>query len=197
MPSSEEIWIIEGLRTGGTERERYENMLWKLFSHFITWGIVKYKLPTDEARQAYDDAILCVIINIVTVRYKEDDNTLLKTYAATIFQHKCIDRIRSDSKSASTHHLKNQQTVKNSLSEMLPDEVKDVVEKIIEKEEHLKMKKCLEKLGDLCNKILQLFASGYKDKEIAAMMNYSSSEVVKQSRYRCMEKLSKVLSKSV
>ena len=80
---------------------------------------------------------------------------------------------------------------------MLPDGVKDVVEKIIEKEEHLKMKRCLEKIGETCNKILQLFASGYKDKEIAEMMKYSSSEVVKQSRYRCMEKLSRVLSKSL
>src|SRR4051812_22256198 len=98
MPSSEEIMIIEGLRAGGTERERYENMLWKLFSYFINWGIVKYRLPKDDIRQAYDDAILCVIINIVTGSYKKDDNTLLKTYAETIFQRKCIDRIRSSSK---------------------------------------------------------------------------------------------------
>src|SRR4051812_46523009 len=95
MPSSEEIKIIKGLRAGGTERERYENMLWKLYSQFINWGTIKYNLPKDEIRQAYDDAILCVIINIVTLRYKEDDNTLLKTYAESIFQRKCIDLIRS------------------------------------------------------------------------------------------------------
>ena len=80
MPCSDEITIIEGLRAGGTERERYENLLWKQFSEFIKWGIIEYRLPKDEVRQAYDDAILCVIMNIVTLRYKEDDNTLLKTY---------------------------------------------------------------------------------------------------------------------
>src|SRR5437763_1862171 len=85
MPTSEEITIIEGLCAGGTERERFENMLWKLFSHFINWGIVKYRLPKDEVREAYNDAILCVIINIVTGSYKKDDNTLLKTYAEIIF----------------------------------------------------------------------------------------------------------------
>lgn len=197
MPCSDEITIIEGLRAGGTERERYENLLWKQFSEFIKWGIIEYRLPKDEVRQAYDDAILCVIMNIVTLRYKEDDNTLLKTYVKIIFQRKCVDLIRSVSRIANKQNLKNPQTVKDNLLEMLPDGVKDVVGKIIEKEEHLKMKRCLEKIGETCNKILQLFASGYKDKEIAEMMKYSSPEVVKQSRYRCMEKLSRVLSKSL
>src|SRR5689334_3968775 len=113
MLSSEEMTIIEGLRAGGIERERYENMLWKLFSHFINRGIIKYKLPKDEVRQAYDDAILCVIINIVTLRYKEDDNTMLKTYAEIIFQHKCVDRIRSVSKITAKQNLKNPQTIKD------------------------------------------------------------------------------------
>jgi len=197
MPSAEEITIIQGLRAGGTQRERFENKLWKLFSYFIHWGTTKYNLLSDEVRQAYDDAILCVIINIVTGRYKEDDNTLLKTYAETIFQRKCIDHIRSGSNNATKHNLKNPQPVKESLLEILPNDVKNVVDKIIEQEEHLKMKKCLEKIGGPCNKLLQLFASGYKDKEIAGMMKYSSPEVVKQSRYRCMEKLSQVLSKSL
>jgi RNA polymerase sigma factor (sigma-70 family) len=195
MPNSEEITIIEGLRAGGTERERYENRLWKLFSYFINFGVAKYKLPRDEVRQAYDDAILSVIINIVTDKYQKSDNTLLRTYAETIFQRKCIDCIRSGGKNATKHNLKNPQPVNDGLLEMLPYEVKNAVEKIIEGEEHLKMKKCLDKIGELCNKILQLFASGYKDKEIAGMMKYSSSEVAKQSRYRCMEKLSQVLSK--
>src|SRR6476619_5905181 len=109
MPNSEEIAIIQGLRAGGTERERFENRLWKLFSHFIHWGITKYNLPKDDVRLAYDDTILSVIINIVTDKYKEDDNTLLKTYAESIFHRKCIDRIRSGGKNATKHNLNNPQ----------------------------------------------------------------------------------------
>jgi RNA polymerase sigma factor (sigma-70 family) len=197
MPNSEEITIIEGLCAGGTERERFENMLWRLFSPFINWGIVKYRLTKDEVRQAYDDAILCVIINIVTGSYKKDDNTLLKTYAESIFQRKCIDCIRSGSNNVTKQNLKNPYSIKDSLLEMLPAEVKNVVQTLIEKEEHLRMKKCLDKIGEPCKEILQLFASGYKDKEIAVMLKYRSSEVAKQIRYRCMKKLSQVLSKSV
>src|SRR4051812_49433063 len=162
MPNSEEITIIEGLCAGGTERERFENMLWRLFSPFINWGIVKFRLPKDEVRQAYDDAILCVIINIVTGSYKKDDNTLLKTYTEIIFHRKCIDRIRSRSKNIAKQNLKNPQPIKDSLLEMLPAEVKNVVQTLIEKEEYLMMKKCLENMGDPCREILQLFASGYK-----------------------------------
>ncbi len=197
MPSSEEITIIKGLRTGGTERERYENILWKLFFHFIDRGIARYKLTRDEVRQAYDDAILCVIINIVSGRYKEENNILLKTYAETIFKRKCINSFHSNDKNATIQDPGNEQTVKEYQLEILPDEVKNVIEMIIESEEHLKMEKCLEKIKGPCKEILQLFASGYKDKEIAGMLNYSSPEAAKQSRYRCMEKLSQVLSKSM
>jgi RNA polymerase sigma factor (sigma-70 family) len=197
MPNLNEITIIEGLRTGGTERERYENLLWKLFSHLIDRGIARHKLTRDEVRQAYNDAILCVIINIVNCRYKEENDILLKTYVETIFNRKCIDHFHSNDKNATTHNPMNEQAVKGILLEILPGDVKDVVEKMIEREDHLKMEKCLEKLKGPCKEILQLFASGYKDKEIAEMLKYSSAEVAKQSRYRCMEKLSQVLFKSM
>src|SRR3982751_48153 len=147
MPSSEEIAIIQGLRAGGTEQERFANRLWKLFSHFINWGTTKYNLPWDEVRQAYNDTILCVIINIVTSRYKEDSNALLKTYAETIFNRKCIDRFLSSRKDGTKHNLKKTQSVKDSLLEMLPAEVKNVLEEIIEREDQLKMNRYLEQIG--------------------------------------------------
>ena len=195
MPNAEEIIIIEGLRSGGIERRRFENTLWKKFSHFIHWGVTRYNLNKDEVRHAYDDAICSVIINIVARKYEADTNTLLKTYAETIFHYKCIDRINKTNKKLNTQHiekenLKNPQPIKDGLSEMLPDEVKNAIEEMIEREDQLKMKKCLEKTGETCKEILKLYAGGYKDREIAAIMKYNSSDVVKQTRYRCMEKLS-------
>ncbi|MEI6946937.1 sigma-70 family RNA polymerase sigma factor [Paraflavisolibacter sp. H34] len=183
------------MRSGGIERRRFENILWQRFSSFIYWGVTKYNLPKDEIRLAYDDAICSVITNIVTGKYQPDAGALLKTYAETIFHHKCIDHIgrsrkTAGSKATEKQNLKHPQPIQDSLADMLPDDVKNVVEEIIEREEHSKMRKCLEKVGDVCKEILRLYAGSYKDREIAVMMRYNSADVVKQTRYRCMEKLS-------
>ena len=191
MPNPEEIAIIQGLHAGGIERRRFENLLWQRFSYFIHWGIAKYHLPKDEVRQAYNDAILNVIINIVTGRYKEQPNVLLKTYTETIFYRRCIDHTQQGGKNASTPNPKNQVFLKNSFLEMLPGSVKNAIEEIIQREDQLKIKTCLAQLGENCKKILQLSGIGYKDKEIADFMQYSSADVVKQSRRRCLEKLSR------
>lgn len=191
MPDLEELAIIQGLRAGGIERRRFENMLWQRFSYFIHWGITKYRLPKDEVRQAYNDAILNVVINIVTGRYEERTHVLLKTYTETIFYRRCIDHIHQGGKNASTQNSKNHVFLKNSFLEMLPSDVKNVIEEIIQREDQLKVRTCLEQVSETCKKILQLSAIGYKDKEIADLMQYSSADVVKQSRRRCLEKLSR------
>jgi RNA polymerase sigma-70 factor (ECF subfamily) len=196
MPNAEEIRIIDGLRAGGHSRRRFENELWERFRSFIGLGISKYSLSNDDVRDAYDDTICSVIVNIVTGKYQESSNALLKTYAEAIFHHKCIDRLdrhKGVSEAANAkNNLKNPQSFSQFLVDMLPNPVKNTIELIIEKEDQLKMQRCLEKLGETCREILKLFGGNYKDKEIAVMLNYSSSEVAKQSRYRCMEKLTEI-----
>jgi RNA polymerase sigma-70 factor (ECF subfamily) len=189
MPNVEEIIIIEGLKAGGMARRRFENALWQKFIGFINWAGSKYQLSKDDLRHAYDDTICSVIDNIVTGRYKEDTNALLKTYAEAIFHHKCLDRLPRTAGKEKRRISTDSQPISESLIDMLPSGLKNTIELMIEEEDRLKMQHCLDKLGDICREILKLFGGNYKDKEIAVMLNYSSSEVAKQSRYRCMEKL--------
>lgn len=190
MPNAEEIIIIEGLKAGGITRRRFENVLWQKFKGFINWAAAKYRLTKDELHHAYDDAICSVIENIVTGRYKEDANALLKTYAETIFHYKCIDMMPRKGAKYKHGNPADAQPISESLVEMLPSELKNTIELIIEQEDRLKMQRCLDKLGDICKELLRLFGGNYKDKEIAELMNYSSPEVAKQTRYRCLERLS-------
>jgi RNA polymerase sigma factor (sigma-70 family) len=193
MPNAEEIRIIDGLKAGGNARRRFENELWERFRNFIGLGVTKYSLSNDDVRDAYDDTICSVIINIVSGKYQESSDALLKTYAEAIFHHKCIDRLdRSKGgtdAAIAKKNLRNPQSFTEILVDMLPNPVRTTIELIIEKEDQQKMQRCLEKIGDTCREILKLFGGNYKDKEIAVMLNYSSSEVAKQSRYRCMAKL--------
>jgi RNA polymerase sigma factor (sigma-70 family) len=193
MPNAEEIIIIEGLKAGGMTRRRFENALWQKFIGFINWAGSKYQLSKDDLRHAYDDTICSVIMNIASGKYEMDSNALLKTYAEAIFHHKCIDRLDRSKGSKEQNqvkkNLKKPESFSKTLTDMLPNPVKNTIDILIEKEDRLKMQRCLEKLGETCREILKLFGGNYKDKEIAVMLNYSSSEVVKQTRYRCMEKL--------
>jgi RNA polymerase sigma-70 factor (ECF subfamily) len=190
MPNTEEIVIIEGLKAGGMTRRRFENALWQKFVGFINWAGSKYHLSKDDLRHAYDDTICSVIDNIVTGRYREDTNALLKTYAEAIFHHKCLDRLPRSTGKDSRPNSSDSQPIGESLIEMLPSGVKNTIELMIEEEDRLRMQHCLDKLGDICREILKLFGGNYKDKEIAELMKYSSPEVAKQTRYRCLEKLS-------
>ena len=197
MPNAEEIVIIEGLRAGGLLRRRYENILWQKFSGFIKWGTARYQLETDDIRLAYDDAICSVITNIITGKYEENAQALLKTYAEAIFHRKCLDLLdRSNDKhgasSVAKKNIKKPQPFSDGLINRLPHEVKNTIEKLIEQEERLMLLQCLEKIGATCKQILMLFGGNYRDKEIATLMHYNSPDVAKQSRYRCLEKLSEL-----
>jgi RNA polymerase sigma-70 factor (ECF subfamily) len=197
MANPEEILIIEGLKAGGTVRRRYENILWEKYKDLITWGVTRSHLSHDEVRLAYDDAICSSIINIVTGRYEQESTSLLKTYVEAIFHRKCIDHMdrstnKEPEKKVVRKNIKNPQPISESLMEKLPFEVKNAIEKIIEQEDRMKMRQCLERLGEICKEILMLFGGNYKDKEIAELMHYHSQAVAKQTRYRCLEKLSEV-----
>jgi RNA polymerase sigma-70 factor (ECF subfamily) len=47
----------------------------------------------------------------------------------------------------------------------------------------------LNEIGENCRKLLLSWADGYPDKEIAALLEYKTADVVKTSRLRCLEKL--------
>ena len=51
------------------------------------------------------------------------------------------------------------------------------------------LRKKLNEIGENCQRFLQFWAEGYYDKEIAPLLEYKSSDVVKTSRLRCLEKL--------
>ena len=72
---------------------------------------------------------------------------------------------------------------------MIADSAKTVIQQLIEKTDMDLLKNTINDLGENCRKILSLFGEGYNDKKIATAMDYKTSDVVKTSRLRCIEKL--------
>src|ERR1700755_2388081 len=161
--------IIDGLVSGGLQRQTFENELYQKYSYFINEGCRKYNISSDDSFSAYSDAVLSVIHNILDQSFASRSS--LKTYLYKIFTNKCIDVIR---KKTTIKEKVNASSVETEMLGQLPDNAKIVVEKLIDKQRMMAVKKFLEEIGEKCKQILLLFQDGYSDKEIAEQLAYNS-----------------------
>ena len=187
-PSEREIII--SLQAGGSQRRVAEKNLYEHFFYLIKHGSSKYSIEEEEAASAYSDTIISVIENIVTNKF--EGRSSLKSYVFQIFFNKCVDLVRKGTTNKNQVHVT---TAIDDFLVVLPDKSKSVVQQMIEKNQRSSLYEKLEEIGEKCKQLLLLFEDGYSDREIAEFMAYNSSDVVKTSRLRCLEKLKqKVLS---
>lgn len=181
---TDENAIIRGIQSGGRERTVYERNLYAHFLYFVRQGMLKYKLPEEDCASAYSDTIITVISAIASGTF--EGRSSLKSYAFQIFMNKCVDLVRKETTKKNKVH---QTSSLGSLVMELPDRARNAVQQLIIKNERSFIWQKLEEIGEKCKQMLLLFEDNYSDKEIAALMNYSSADVVKTSRLRCIEKL--------
>jgi RNA polymerase sigma factor (sigma-70 family) len=181
----DEKTIITGLQEGGAQRRLFERKLYEHFFYLIKQGAWKYGLDEEICASVYSDTILCVLENVVTHRFEEKSS--LKSYTYQIFMNKCVDELRrtKTSKGRLVHEL----TEIDAFTLNLPDQVRNILQQIINKQEYSSLMQKLQELGEKCRQLLLLFEDGYSDKEIAGQMQYNSAQVVKTTRLRCLEQL--------
>ncbi|MEP6683417.1 MAG: hypothetical protein ABJA35_09160, partial [Parafilimonas sp.] len=71
----------------------------------------------------------------------------------------------------------------------LPDNARNIIEKLVTSELKAIVKKQLDAIGQKCKEVLLMFEDGLTDKEIAEHLSYSNAAVVKTTRLRCLDKL--------
>lgn len=176
--------LIDSLHKGGVEKARGEERLFNTYSYFIREGIQKYSLLQEDAFDAYADTILSGIEKISNGTYQ--GKASLKTWLYQIFHNKCVDLLRKKTTNKSSVY----RTAEIAGSQFqIRDPVKSIIQKLIDKTDFDILKRRLAQLGDDCAKMLQQWAEGLSDKEIASAMGYKTAEVVKTSRLRCLQKL--------
>jgi len=174
--------LIEGLKTVGIERQRFENYLYDNHSYLVKVGMQKYNLPESEALTAYTNTILAVIKNIETEQFK--GTSTIKTYLTGIFYRRCVDLGRKK-----TTNKENLLPIDDFFN--ISDTVKGVLEQLILKERVEELTFKIQQLGEKCQNILGKWAGGYSDKEIASIgaLELNSAATVKTTRHRCLRKL--------
>jgi RNA polymerase sigma factor (sigma-70 family) len=182
LPAESEI--IDTLKQNGPQRTKAEEQLFNKFAYFIREGMNKYALTEEDTFDVYADSILSVIEKIRNGLF--EGRSSLKTYLYRIFHNKCVDQIRK----ITTNKNKIYRTSTTlDLLMNLSDSAKSVVQKLIERSDFDLLKRNLAELGENCRKLLELFADGFSDKEIAIQLEYKTAEVVKTSRLRCLDRL--------
>jgi len=69
----------------------------------------------------------------------------------------------------------------------------DPEDMIIEKEKEHLLDKIIARLGERCKKLLELWKLSYSMDEIAGILNFSSAAMARKNRYRCHQRLMKLL----
>jgi RNA polymerase sigma-70 factor (ECF subfamily) len=179
--------IIGQFRLGGIERRKSEALLFNRFAYFIKEGAKKHALSEDEAFDAYSDTILITIENIVNSAF--EGRSSLKTYLSRIFNNKCVDLIRK--KTTNKNSVNRAEEISDRLM-FLSDSAKSLLQKLIDKTDLDLLGEKLRELEEKCRKLLTYWSDQYSDREIAAMLDYKTADVVKTSRLRCLEKLRKI-----
>jgi RNA polymerase sigma factor (sigma-70 family) len=183
-PDPEEREILSNLTQTGTTRRKSEDLLFLKYRYFVGEGMRKYRLSQDESIDAYSEAILSFTREHSMGRF--EGRSSLKTYLFKIFVNKCVDLVRKSTTNKSRVFLT--ELITDRIEEF-SDSSRTVLQQLIDKADHLKLRDQMRLLGENCRKMLTFWADDYSDREIAAEMNYKSADVVKTSRLRCLEKL--------
>ncbi|TDB63785.1 RNA polymerase sigma factor [Arundinibacter roseus] len=180
----DESRVMDGIRTGGSERRFFENILYQNFTYLIRDGARRHTLSEDDSSIVYSDTILTVIEHLISRRF--EGRSGIKTYVHQIFTNKCVDLIRK-------HSTKKAQVFQGEgLSEMLnllPDDTHSAIQTLMQQQDVDLLRQRLTQLGDKCHRMLWAWGEGFTDVEIAREMGYQSAAVSKTSRQRCLDRL--------
>ena len=149
-------------------------------TEFLRW-IMKYRCTSEEAKDAYQFAVLTFYENIINGKL-----TLLssseKTYLFAIGKNKIMEMKRASGKL----------TEINDREENLPDISFDDDEQV-DPNQLKRVALCLEKLGQPCVSLLKEFYYHCRSmEEIAKLLDYKNTDSAKNQKYKCLLRLRKL-----
>ena len=175
--------LIEGIRSGGTLRERSLNYLFDHWTFLIPKMCSIHKIHEEEAKDAYSDAVLALYQQIKKGDFQ--GKSKLSTYLYRIFYNKCVDILRKSP---------NNETVEQEKIPELRDESGDIMKSIDLREDFERTVAFMERLGSDCKEVLldALFWQ-YNMEEIAKRQGLKDAAHASERKYRCLQKLRKMI----
>ena len=171
--------VIEKIRNG--DKAELETIYKAHKIEFITWLTSKYDCSEDEAKDVYQFAVITFYDNIQSEKLS-DLSSSVKTYLFAIGKHKILEQKKAAVKF--THKL-DEQLIETPDVGKWDDEMYEDSLQLVEK--------CLEKLGEPCKSLLELYYyHGMSMDEIASRMNYKNRYTSKNLKYKCVNRLRRI-----
>ncbi len=175
--------ILEKLRNGD-ESPIYE--LYQLYrNEFIAWSGSNYRATEDQAKDAFQEAVIDFHQNVISGHLAELSSTI-KTYLFQIGKHKLLNIQKKEQRM--TYHEALHLIDNGEMGSFMEEEQKAYSQEQISK--------AIEKLPEDCQKVLKLYYFSEFDMEsIAREMNYKNADTAKSKKSLCMKNLFNELKK--
>jgi RNA polymerase sigma factor (sigma-70 family) len=175
--------LIEQLKKGN---KKPLGEVYKAFrSEFVNWATAHFTCTRDEARDIYQAVIITLYDNIQTNKLEQLSGSL-KTYLFAIGKYKILELRRADQKY-------------NLHADVQEMELLDVSDWEKEKKENdlLLVERAMQKLGEPCKTMLELYyLHGMGLEELANHLNYKNSDTIKNLKCRCLNRLRQLITDS-
>ena len=151
---------------------------------FVRWAVGFMKCDQNDAFDHYQATVIIVYDNIHTGKMEELKSSL-KTYVFSIGKNLAWQYKRQQARSQkmnAEYYLELHMTTTNEQAQSVEENSLELVST------------CLNQLGDPCHSLLDLFYYQKNNmEEIALKLNYKNSETAKNQKYKCMERLRKLV----
>jgi RNA polymerase sigma factor (sigma-70 family) len=172
--------IIEQIRRGGQIELGF--VYEKFRAEFLHWICREYNCSIEDGKDIYQVSILIFYDNVKSGKLEHLISSI-KTYLFGIGKNVAKENMRK----AKRHTPINQE---KWLKEYLID---DTETSPIEEDVFSTAKKAVEKLGQPCQKLIELFYYEKKSMdEISSILNYKNAETAKNQKCKCMARLRKL-----
>lgn len=175
--------ILDKLRNGD---ESPICELYQLYrNEFITWSKSHYNATVEQAKDAFQDAILDFHQNVISGRLTELSSTI-KTYLFQIGKHKLLNIQKKDRRL--TYHEALHLIENGEASKFMQEENKKYTQDQISE--------AIEKLPKDCQEVLKFYyLKEYDMESIAREMGYKNADTAKSKKSICFKKLTEDLKK--
>ncbi len=163
------------------KREKALKVIYQTNKEKVCSYILSNSGGEEEAKDVYQESVIAFYENVLSDTFKGD--SAISTYLYSIARFKWLNQIKKNN-IRMLHNTKYEQ-----------DEFYDSpMAKIIDDEKKSQVLEVLEQLGTRCKSILvECFYNNASMKEIAESGNYSSEQIVRNKKYKCMKKLKELI----
>ncbi len=176
MPNEEDI--ISKIKRGD---RAILNVIYEQYrAPFLQWAKTNYSLDEDHAIEVFQMSVVILFENATSGKL-DSLNSSLKTYLFAIGKNKAREEHRKKIRYQELHDYDLKEIEEDSLSD--------------EKESQLKLiVKEMKTLGQPCETILSLYYYEKKTMEdIAEQLNYKNAATAKNQKYKCLQRLKKMV----